>query len=79
MASAVDQKKLVAARRKHEDMIISMEHTLTDAANTFRKADFEIKTSKKIERRTKAVRSSIHRPTNDPLNSDFPTSTAPTN
>jgi hypothetical protein len=58
MASAVDQKKLVAARRKHEDMIIGMEHTLADAANTFRKANFEIKTSKKIERRTKAVCSS---------------------
>ncbi len=52
---ASEQKKILEAKRRHEDMILSMQHTLADAANVQRKSHFEIKTTNKIEKRQKAV------------------------
>tara|TARA_A100001035_G_C27514550_1_gene377955 strand:+ start:471 stop:641 length:171 start_codon:yes stop_codon:yes gene_type:complete len=54
---ATEQKKVLEAKRRHEDMILSMQHTLADSANVQRKSLFEIKTTGKIERRQKAVSS----------------------
>ena len=52
---ATEQKKVLEAKRRHEDMILSMQHTLQDAAKVQRNSHFEITTTKKIEKREKAV------------------------
>lgn len=49
-----DQKKLLEAKRAHEDMILAMQHTIKDQATVARKSDFEIKTTAKIEKRQKS-------------------------
>ena len=48
-----EQKKLLEAKRAHEDMILAMQHTLKDQATVSRKSNFEIKTTAKIEKRQK--------------------------
>lgn len=54
MSNPHDQKKLLESRRKVEDQIIAMEHSIKDSATTLQKAQFEAKTTGKIERRQKA-------------------------
>ena len=38
---ATEQKKVLEAKRRHEDMILSMQHTLQDAAKVQRNSHFE--------------------------------------
>ena len=54
MSNPHDQKKLLENRRKVEDRIIAMEHSIKDSATTLQKAHFETTTTAKIERRQKA-------------------------
>ena len=55
MSNPHDQKKLLESRRKVEDQVIAMEHSLKDNRTTLEKAQFEMKTTAKIEKRQKAV------------------------
>ena len=57
MSNPHDQKKLLESRRKVEDQVIAMEHSLKDNRTTLEKAQFELKTTAKIEKRQKAVSS----------------------
>lgn len=50
-----EQKKMLEAKRAHEDMILAMQVTLKDQETVARKSDFEIKTTAKIEKRQKSV------------------------
>lgn len=54
MSNPHDQKKLLESRRKVEDQVIAMEHSLKDNRTTLEKAQFELKTTAKIEKRQKA-------------------------
>jgi len=54
MSNPHDQKKLLESRRRVEDRIIAMEHSIKDSATTLQKAQFEQSTTAKIEKRQKA-------------------------
>ena len=53
MSNPHDQKKLLESRRRVEDRIIAMEHSIRDSETTLQKAQFEISTTSKIEKRQK--------------------------
>ena len=55
MSNPHDQKKLLESRRKVEDQVVAMEHSLKDARTTLQKSQFEHKTTAKIEKRQRAV------------------------